>query len=181
MSGIMGHIISHSGIHPEIAFDVFIADNACVIGNVHIGNGSSVWFGTVIRGDVNAIRIGKMTNIQDLSVVHVTTEHASRPAATVIGDKVTIGHKVILHGCTIEDGSLIGMGSIVMDHAVIGKGSIIGAGSLVTENTVIEPGHLAFGRPAKTVRPLTPEEIMALEFSARHYEELAKTYLHDRH
>src|SRR5689334_2007674 len=114
----------YRGRWPLLASNVFVAPNASVIGDVEMGEGSSVWFGAVVRGDVFHIRVGKRTNVQDNTVIHVTTgKHA-----TVIGDDVTIGHRVILHGCTVEDGCLIGMGSIVMDRAVIGARSLIGAG-----------------------------------------------------
>lgn len=172
----MADILSYCGAIPRVHDSVFLASNSAVIGDVEIGEGSSVWFGTVIRGDVHSIRIGQNTNVQDLSVIHVTTPESGKPAATTIGDNVTIGHRVILHGCTIGDGALIGMGSIVMDGAVIGKNSIVGAGSLVTEGTVIPEGHLALGSPAKVKRPLTETEIAGLSLSAEHYRELAARY-----
>lgn len=169
--------ITHHSKAPKIHESTFIAPQAVVIGDVEIGEGSSIWFQTVVRGDVNSIRIGKRTNIQDLSMVHVTHELAPRPATTTVGDDVTIGHGVILHGCTIKNNCLIGMGSIVMDHVVIEENSVIGAGSLVTEGTVIPSGHLAFGHPCKVIRPLSPEEIAGISLSAAHYAELAKSYL----
>lgn len=154
----------------------FIAPQTSLIGDITIGEGSSVWFGAVLRGDVNPIRIGDRTNIQDLSVIHVTSDESGNPSSTTIGDDVTIGHRVTLHGCTIEDCVLVGMGSIVMDHAVIEKNAVIGAGSLVTEGMRIPSGHLAFGRPAKVVRPLTEPEIIGLKLSADHYKRLAQAY-----
>jgi carbonic anhydrase/acetyltransferase-like protein (isoleucine patch superfamily) len=172
----MPDVIPYGGTIPRVHESVFLATNATVIGDVEIGEGSSVWFGTVIRGDVHSIRIGKNTNVQDLSVIHVTTPESGKPATTTIGDHVTIGHRVILHGCTIDDCALVGMGSIVMDGAVVGKNSVIGAGSLVTEGTVIPEGHLALGSPAKVKRPLTEAEILGLALSAEHYRELASRY-----
>lgn len=169
--------ITHRKRTPKIHETAFIAPQAVVIGDVEIGEGSSVWFQTVVRGDVNSIRIGKRSNIQDLTMVHVTTELAPRPACTTIGDDVTVGHGVILHGCTIANNCLIGMGAIVMDRVVVEENSIVGAGSLVTEGTVIPSGHLAFGRPCKVIRPLSPEEIAGISLSAVHYAELAQSYV----
>ncbi len=157
---------------PQIARDVLIAPGAHVIGNVEIGEESSLWFNTVVRGDVNWIKIGKRTNIQDLSMVHV--DSGGWPCQ--IGDDVTAGHRVILHGCEIADRVLIGMGSIVMNAAKIGEDSIIGAGSLVTENTIIPPRTLALGSPCKVKRDLTEKEIQMIKLSALHYAELASKY-----
>lgn len=169
-------ILSYQDTPPEIADTVFIAPNATIVGDVVIGEDSSIWFQTVVRGDINAIRIGKRSNIQDLCMVHVTRLEAPRPATTTIGDDVSVGHGVILHGCTIENGCLIGMGCIVMDHAVIGENSLVGAGSLVTEGTIIPAGHLVFGRPAKVIRPLRADEIAGLQKNAAHYCKVAKNY-----
>lgn len=157
---------------PLIARDVLIAPGAHVIGNVEIGEESSLWFNTVVRGDVNWIKIGKRTNIQDLSMVHV--DSGGWPCQ--IGDDVTAGHRVILHGCEIADRVLIGMGSVVMNAAKIGEDSIIGAGSLVTENTIIPPRTLALGSPCKVKRDLTEKEIQMIKLSAMHYAELASKY-----
>lgn len=165
-------VIPYKTWTPQLHPSVFVAETAVVIGNTVIGEGSSVWFHTVVRGDVHAIRIGARTNIQDHCTLHVTT--GKWPLA--VGDDVTVGHGVILHGCTIEDRCLIGMGSTVMDGAVIEAGSIVGAGSLVTEKTRVPAGHLALGRPATVKRPLTPAETASLVESARHYAELARTY-----
>ncbi|MBI2339301.1 MAG: gamma carbonic anhydrase family protein [Deltaproteobacteria bacterium] len=170
-------ILPYEQTSPKIHPTVFLAPQAVVIGDVEIGEGSSVWFQTVVRGDVNSIRIGKRTNIQDLSVVHVSNADGPKPAKTIIGDDVTVGHRVILHGCTIGNGCLIGMGSILMDDVVIGDGAVIGAGSLVTEKTEIPPGQLAFGRPAKVIRPLTEMERAVVPYLSNHYAELARTYL----
>lgn len=169
-------LLSFNNKNPKIHQTAFVAPNATIIGDVEIGEGSSIWFQTVVRGDVNSIRIGKRTNIQDLSMVHVSTAEGPAPAETVIGDDVTIGHRVIVHGCTIGNGSLIGMGSIVMDHVEVGEKSVIGAGSLVTEKTKIPPGHLAFGRPAKVVRPLTEQELALMPYLSQHYAKLAENY-----
>jgi carbonic anhydrase/acetyltransferase-like protein (isoleucine patch superfamily) len=157
---------------PLLASDCFVAPGASVIGDVHLGARSSVWFGAVIRGDVFHIRIGRETNVQDLSVIHVTT--GLEP--TLIGDRVTIGHRVILHGCTVGDGALIGMGAIVMDRAVIGPRALVAAGSLVSEGTEIPPETLAMGAPARVKRKLSAGEIARIEESAVHYAELAAQY-----
>ena len=149
---------------------VFIAAGARVIGQVSLGPGSSIWFNTVLRGDVHSITIGRQTNIQDNTVVHVTT--GGHP--TVIGDQVTIGHAAILHACTIGSRSLVGMGAIVLDGAIIPEDSMVGAGSLVTPGQTFPPGSLILGSPARLKRALTPQEILDLVLSARHYEQLAE-------
>ena len=169
-------ILPFENISPKIHETCFLASQSVVIGDVEIGEESSVWFNTVIRGDVHTIRIGKMTNIQDLSLVHVTNREAPKPANTVIGDEVTIGHRVIVHGCTIGNRCLIGMGSVILDGAVIEDDCIIGAGALVTPNTRIPAGHMALGSPAKVVRPLTDIEKTFIRLSAANYAELAKKY-----
>lgn len=158
---------------PAIGPRVFIADTARVIGDVTLGEGSSVWFGAVVRGDVQPIRVGARTNIQDLSVLHVT----SGRWPTVLGDDVTVGHRVILHGCTVHDRALIGMGAIVMDGAVIGEEAIVGAGALVTPGTQVPPQTLVVGSPARPVRELRAEEVADLRQSAEHYVALAARYL----
>lgn len=150
----------------------FIAKNATVFGDVTIGEKSTVWFQAAIRGDSNTIKIGKLTNIQDNTVVHVDHD-----APTVIEDNVTIGHSCIIHGCTVKSGALIGMGTIILNHAEIGENSLIGAGSLVTEHTKIPPNMLAFGSPAKVIRPLTEKEIEKNRQNAQHYFELGQEYL----
>ena len=153
------------GLTPEIANDVFVADGAHIIGDVKIAAGSSVWFNTTIRGDVMPIRIGQETNIQDGSVLHGTFGKFG----CEIGDRVTVGHSVILHGCKIGNNCLIGMGSIVMDGAEIGENSVVGAGSLVTEGKKFPPRSLIVGRPAVAKRLLTEEELNFLEQSADNY------------
>ncbi len=159
--------------YPKFPSTVFIEASAQVIGDVELGEYSSVWFGSVVRGDVHYIRIGDRTNVQDLSVLHVTRK--THPL--VIGNDVTVGHRVTLHGCTVRDRVLVGMGAILLDGAEIGEGSIVGAGALVTEGVKIPPGSLALGVPARVKRPLTGEESAFLFQSARNYVDLAQIYL----
>ena len=165
--------------YPKISKKAWVAPSADVIGNVKIGKDSSIWFGTVIRGDVHKIRIGKRTSIQDLSMIHVThykKDDMSDGNPTIIGDDVTVGHKVMLHGCTIENGCLIGMNATILDGAVIGEGSIVGANSLVTSNKVFPPKSLIMGSPAKVVRTLSDEEVEGLKEHAARYVEFKKEY-----
>lgn len=165
---------------PYIAPDCYIDDSAQVIGRVRIGAHSSVWPLVTIRGDVNNIEIGSHTNIQDNSVLHVTHEHAQSPAGgypLIIGSQVTIGHNVILHGCRIGDYCLVGMGSCILDGAVIEDHVLIAAGSLVAQNKQVSSGYLWMGRPARPIRPLNEDELKWLEYSARHYSELKQDYL----
>ncbi|MFW5431857.1 MAG: gamma carbonic anhydrase family protein [Methylophilaceae bacterium] len=166
---------------PEIAESVYIHPNATVIGDVTVGKDSSIWPGVVVRGDVNAISIGHGTNLQDLSMLHVSHQSSWDPAGAplIIGNNVTIGHMVILHGCTIEDECLIGMGSLVMDKVIVQKHVLLAAGSLVPEGKVLESGYLYVGRPAKRVRKLTDEEIAHFMYSANHYMKLKNQYLSD--
>jgi carbonic anhydrase/acetyltransferase-like protein (isoleucine patch superfamily) len=166
-------IISIDGKTPRIAEGVFIAPNAYVIGDVEIGEGSSVWFGCVLRGDVGAIRIGKRSNIQDLSCIHMTDGLSN----SVIGDDVTVGHGVILHGCTVGDAALVGMASTVMDNAVVGARSVVAAGSLVPPRMVIPAGSMVRGSPAKVLREATEEERAMGIAGAAHYVENAGRYL----
>jgi carbonic anhydrase/acetyltransferase-like protein (isoleucine patch superfamily) len=173
MVAAMAIVRSYQGAWPDVAADVFLADNATVIGDVVIGAGSSIWFGTVVRGDQMPIRIGRDTSIQDNSVVHVT----SGVAGTVVGDRVTVGHNVILHACTVGDDCIVGMGSIVLDRARVGRFCVVGAGALVTPGTDIPDGHLAVGSPARVKRPLTDDERAWIASSARHYVELGRRYL----
>lgn len=147
-------IIDYKNHTPKISDSAFIAPNATIIGDVEIGDNSSVFFGTVVRGDIAPVRIGNNTNVQDLSVLHQTPG-----LPLTLEDNVTIGHKVTLHSCTVKKGALVGMDSIVLDEAVIGENAFVGAGSLVTGGTVIPPNTLAFGRPAKVVRELTSEDL----------------------
>ena len=165
-------VLSYKGITPVIGEEVFLAEQTAVIGQVTLKDRSNIWFGAVLRGDVNSITIGKDSNIQDNSTVHVTSA-----CATIVGDRVTVGHNCIIHACTIEDDCLIGMGSTILDGAVIGEGSIVGANSLVTMNKVFPKNSLIIGSPAKAIRPLTETEIASNSVSAEHYVELAKSYM----
>lgn len=169
------------GMSPQIAPSAFIAETAVVIGDVTIGPESSIWYNVVARGDVNFIRIGARSNIQDLSMLHVThKKHADDPGAPlVIGDDVTVGHSVTLHGCTIGNGAFIGMQAMVMDKAVVGEGALVGARALVTEGTVIPPHTLWVGAPAKYKRDLAPDEIAWLRRSAGNYVRYSREYLEE--
>jgi len=152
-------------ILPTVAPSAFIDMSAQVIGDVHIGDESSVWMNVVIRGDVNHIRIGARTNLQDLTLVHVMRH--THP--TVIGDDVTVGHSAVVHGCTIEDRCLIGMGAILLNGCRIGSGSIVAAGTLVPEGMVVPPGSMVMGVPGKVRRSLTPEESASIQWYADNY------------
>jgi len=156
---------------PRMADSVWVADTAQVIGNVELAEESSVWFGVVIRGDTETIRIGRGSNIQDGTVMH-----ADIGKPLTVGEYVTVGHKVILHGCTIGDGAMIGMGAVVLNGAKIGKGCIVGAGALVTEGKEFPDGSMILGSPAKAVRELTPEQQAGLKLSALHYIENARRF-----
>jgi carbonic anhydrase/acetyltransferase-like protein (isoleucine patch superfamily) len=155
----MALILPVRDIHPQIAGSCFLAANATVVGDVVIGEKSSIWFNAVVRGDVNSIRIGNFVNIQDGAIIHCTYQKAK----TVIGNRCSIGHRAIIHGCRLHDNVLIGMGAIVMDHAVVEAFTIVGAGSLVLENSVLESGWVYAGSPAKKIKPLTPEQRKLLE------------------
>jgi len=157
----MAIIKPYKGKYPKIHPTAFIAENAVIIGDVEIGEDCSIWYNVVIRGDVNYIRIGDRTNIQDGTIIHV--DHRKYP--TIIGKEVTVGHNVMLHACTIEDRCLIGMSATIMDGAVVGRESIVGAGSLITPGKVVQPRSLWTGSPAKFKRELTEEEIKWLEKS----------------
>ncbi len=159
-------------LHPKIHESVFVAENATVIGDVEIDEDSSVWFGSVLRGDVNFIRVGKRANIQDGSIVHVSRK--THP--TIIEDEVTLGHRVTLHGCHIETGCLIGIGAIVLDGVRVGRNSLVAAGSLLTPGTEIPPRSLVMGTPARVKRQLTNEEIYNLAHFWQNYTELSKIY-----
>jgi carbonic anhydrase/acetyltransferase-like protein (isoleucine patch superfamily) len=152
---------------------VFLAETCAVIGDVVIGEASSIWYGTVLRGDVMPIRVGARTSIQDNTVVHVTAERFG----TTIGDGCTIGHGAIIHACVIEDHCLIGMGAIILDGARIGRGSLIGAGALVTPGTVIPPNSLVLGSPARVKREVNAAEREQISYGAAHYVELTRAYL----
>lgn len=164
--------MSLQGKTPQIAEDAFVAETADIIGDVHIGSKCSIWYRAVLRGDVASITIGDRSNIQDGSIIHGSYGKSS----TVVEHDVTVGHGVILHGCHIQSHVLIGMGSVVMDNAVIPKNCIVGAGSLVTEGARYEEGSLIIGRPAKIVRKLTEKEISSLQDSANHYLRISSWY-----
>lgn len=165
-------LLPFKDVRPRLGERVFVAPGAVLVGDVECGDDSSVWYNSVIRGDVMPIRIGARVNVQDLSVVHVT----SGKFGATIGDDVTIGHKAIVHGCTVEHGCLIGMGAIVMDGAVVGAESIIGAGALVTPGTRIPPRSLVVGSPGRVKRSLTDGEVAGLYDSARHYVTNARNH-----
>ncbi|MEZ4273607.1 MAG: gamma carbonic anhydrase family protein [Myxococcota bacterium] len=165
-------ILDFEGIRPRQGQDVLVAPTVTVIGDVDLGDEANIWYGSVLRGDVGRIHIGKRTNIQDLTVIHVTTQTFD----TYIGDEVTVGHRVILHGCHIEDRVLVGMGSTVMDGAKIGPYNIIGAGALVTPGSEFPGGQLLLGSPARAVRDVKDTERQFIEASAAHYVELAKRH-----
>jgi carbonic anhydrase/acetyltransferase-like protein (isoleucine patch superfamily) len=158
-------ILPVQGKYPQIGPDCFLAENATIVGDVTLGANCTVWFNAVVRGDVNSIRIGEKTNIQDGVVIHCTY----LKAATTIGARVSIGHKAIVHGCTVEDDVLIGMGAIIMDRAVVGQGCIIAAGAVVLENTQCEPGFLYAGIPARKVKPVTDEQRATIQRTADNY------------
>jgi carbonic anhydrase/acetyltransferase-like protein (isoleucine patch superfamily) len=166
-------------IIPKIDPSSFIAETAVIIGDVEIGPHSSIWYNTVIRGDVNHIRIGKGTNIQDLSMLHVTHRKDTRDpgAPLIIGDFVTVAHCVTLHGCTIDNGAFIGMQAVVMDKVVVGEESLVGARALVTEGTIIPPRTLWIGSPARFKRDLTTEELERIRKSASNYVRYAEDFL----
>ena len=159
------------GVAPRIAASAWVADSAQVMGEVEIGENSSLWFGAIVRGDTETIRIGDNTNIQDGSVLH-----ADVGMPLTIGNNVTVGHQVMLHGCTVGDGALIGIGAIGLNGAKIGKGCIVGAGALVTEGKEFPDGSMILGSPAKAVRELTPAQKEGLIKSAIHYVENAELY-----
>ncbi len=167
---------------PRVGEQTWIAPSSDVIGNVTIGKDASIWFGCVVRGDVHSISIGDRTNIQDLSMIHVThykKEDMSDGNPTLIGNDVTVGHRVMLHGCTIENACLIGMSATILDGAVIGKESIVGAGSLVTKGKIFPPRSLIMGSPAKVIRELSEDEVKELYASAQRYVTFKEDYRGD--
>lgn len=165
---------AYRGVVPTVALSAFIDESAQVIGDVMIGDESSVWMNAVVRGDVNHIRIGSRTNLQDGVIVHVQGE-PSHP--TLVGSEVTVGHGAILHGCTVADRCLIGMGVILLNGVQVGEGSIVAAGSLVTERTVVPPRALVMGSPARVRRAVTDEEYAAIRESAANYAKYRLDYL----
>lgn len=166
-------LIAYRGVSPRIAASAFVAETATVIGDVEVGDESSLWFNVVVRGDVNRVRIGRRTNLQDGTVVHVTS--ATHP--TLVGDEVTIGHGVKLHGCTIEDGCLIGIGAIILDGATVGANSLVAAGSLVAPGTQVPAGSLVVGSPARVRRALGSEEMAGQRSLAARYVGYRLDYL----
>ena len=176
----MKQLLPYRGVFPKVHPTAFIAPGAVLVGDIEIGEHSTIWYNTAVRADVQSVRMGKFSNIQDGSVVHEDSGRGTgnpEGTPTIIGDYVTVGHNVILHACTIEDYCLVGMGAIVMDAAVIGKGSVIGAGALVTKGTKIPPYSLVLGAPARVVRTLDEESALAEHLDqAMHYYRLAQEH-----
>ena len=168
----MSVILAYDGKSPRLAATAWIAPGAVVVGDVEIGEDSSIWFQTVVCGDVNRIRIGARTNVQDHSMVHVTG--GTHPA--IVGDDVTVGHRVVLHGCTVKDRCLVGIGAIVLDGAVVESEAMVGAGALVPPGMVVPSGKLVLGAPARVKRDLTPEELAFFRTSAARYAGYAARY-----
>ena len=174
MSGI---VMPYKGILPQIAADAFIASTAVIIGAVEIGAEASIWFGCVLRGDSNSIRIGARTNIQDGTVIHVNHEREGAAGTkTTIGADVTVGHMALLHACTVEDGAFVGMKACLMDGVHVESGAMVAAGALVTPGKRIRKGELWAGSPAKLMRSLTDKEMAYFAYSAKHYCDVAATY-----
>lgn len=165
-------ILPFNGVMPRIHPDAFIAPGAVIVGDVTIGAQSNIWFGCVLRGDVQSISVGERTNIQDGAVVHVTR----KTGPTTIGSGITIGHKALLHACTLEDDCFVGMGSIVLDHATVQSGAMLAAGAMLTSHKSVPAGELWAGNPAKLFRPMTQEEIDWIGGSAAHYVTLSEKY-----
>lgn len=157
---------------PKIADTAFVADDAVLVGDVEVGENASIWFGSVVRGDVNYIRIGDRTNIQDATVIHVS----SKDHPTMLENDITVGHRVVLHGCYVETGCMIGIGAILLDGVRIGRNSLVAAGSLLTPGTIIPPRSMVMGSPAKVKRELTDDEIEGISRNVAGYVELATIY-----
>jgi len=166
-----GLVLPYLEFVPTIGEEVFIAPTATAIGRTTLGDRASIWFGSVLRGDIEEVRVGEGTNIQDLSVLHVGMNEPC-----IVGKNVVVGHRAILHGCTIEDRCLIGMGAIVLNRAIVGEGSVVGAGTLITEGMVIPPGSLVLGTPGKVVRTLSEEERQSYTAFAPKYVGVAQNY-----
>lgn len=166
------NIISYKSLRPSIDSSVYVASGVVVIGDVKIDQGASIWFNSVLRGDIDRIHIGKYTNIQDNSTVHVMGDHP-----TIIGDYVTVGHNAVVHGCTIGNNCLIGMGSILLGYCKIGDNCIVAAGTLITEGKIIPANSMVMGVPGKVVRTLTDEEVKAIRESAINYNLVAQEYI----
>ena len=160
------------GVHPQIHHSAFVEESAQVIGDVHVGEESSIWFNAVVRGDIHHIRLGNRTNVQDNSVIHV--RNGTHP--TILEDEVTVGHSVTLHGCYVERGCLVGIGSILLDDVRVGSHSIVAAGAVISPSTLIPPRSLVMGVPAKVKRALTDEEVAGLEVFWKNYVEYTKFY-----
>ncbi len=182
MEVMMSNILSYRGVFPTIADNSFVASNAIISGDTIIGEKSSIWYGCVVRGDVSHVRIGSNTNIQDNSVIHVTRpNHVANKtgeagAPTIIGDNVTVGHSAIIHACTIQSNAFVGMGSVVMDMAIVEEYSMLAAGAVLTPGKVVKSGQLWVGNPAKYFRDLTQKERDYIAVSADNYYELAMEY-----
>ena len=167
----MNNFLEHRGRRPQLGEAVFVADGACLIGDVAVGEHSSIWFNSVLRGDINRVVIGHHTNIQDLCVCHVADDHAC-----IVGDYVTVGHRAILHGCTVQNEVLIGMGATLMNGVVVGENSIVGAGALLTEGLQVPPGSLVYGAPAKVISHLGEKERQQIRSWAEKYCQVAAQY-----
>lgn len=172
-------IFPHKGVMPDIAHDAFVAPNATVIGDVVIGAESSIWYGVVVRGDSEKIRIGARTNIQDNSTVHVTNAGPDKLFPCIIGDNVLIGHNVVVHGCTLQDGCFVGMGATVLDGAIVETGAMVAAGALVAPGKVVKAGELWGGNPARKIRSLSEDHIKAFQYGVDHYCENAVQHIAD--
>ena len=168
----MAHLIELDGVRPTVGEDVFLAPTAVLIGNVHVGARSSVWFGAVLRGDLSRIEIGERCSIQDTAVIHCAID-----LPTIIGDAVTVGHGALLEGCTIEDGAVIGMGATVLQHARVGEGTMIAAGGVVSERMQVAPGVLAAGVPVTERKPLSGSAARWSQMAVEDYQELRRRYL----
>ncbi len=171
-TGNNGSIIAYKGIYPKIHPSVFLCEGVRIIGDVEIGEDSSIWYNTVIRGDVNYIRIGKRVNVQDMTMIHVT--HDTCP--TILEDNVSIGHLAAIHGCTLKKGCLIGIGAKVLDGAVVGEECLVAAGAVVRENFIVPPRVLIAGVPGKIIRDLTPEEIKRVTDTTTNYMKYVSEY-----
>lgn len=171
----MNGLLDYHGKRPQLGSGVFVAPGAHLVGEVAVGDQSSIWFGSILRGDINRVIVGHHTNIQDLSVCHVADEHAC-----IVGNYVTVGHRVILHGCTVGDEVLVGMGAVLMNGVVVGAQSIIGAGALLTEGLEVPPGSLVYGAPATVISTLGERERLQIKRWAEKYCRVAADYLGNR-
>ena len=168
----LSQLLPYRGIMPSIDDSVFIAPTATIIGDTHIGEDSGIWFGCVVRGDVNEIRIGKRTNIQDLTMIHC----AERGQGTYLGDDITVGHSAVLHACTVEDNAFIGIQSCVMDDCIIEKGAMVAAGALVTPGKIVKANEVWAGSPAKKLRDINEKDLEFFEVNRKRYVRLAHEY-----